>query len=243
MKTDYRTSHTEPGKGKSYHEVFFNNPHRRMVWQQEQSIFDRIFTTFFKDKQPDHLDFACGTGRILSCLSDKVKHSVGVDLSPSMLEVARKNNQNAEIIEGDLTANNVLGNRKFDLITAFRFFPNAQPKLRNEVMQVLSTHLKDDGYVVFNNHRNTRSTVNRVYGMFGSKGYPGMDTAQVKELLDNNGLEIVKIYHLCVFPATEERTILPIFLLQPLETVFSKVGFLQDFGQNLVFVCRKSKNN
>ena len=74
----------------------------------------------------------------MSYLEDRTKSAVGVDLSPSMLEVARKNKRSAEIIEADLTRSDVLGDRKFNLITAFRFFPNAEAELRSEAMQVLA---------------------------------------------------------------------------------------------------------
>lgn len=211
-----------------------------MVWQQERAILDHILLTFFRDKKLSHLDFACGTGRILSYLADSTEQAVGVDVSPSMLEVARKNNKNAVIIEKDITQNDVLDNRKFNLITAFRFFPNAQPELRNEVMKLLDKHLDDDGYIVFNNHRNTRSALNRLRKFKGHSGYQGMNTAEVKKLLTENRLKIIKVYHLRVFPARENKTLLPIFLLHPLDALLSKCKFLQNLGTNLIFVCRKS---
>jgi len=93
-----------------------------MVGSLRNVILDEILSTFYKDIKIYHLDFACGTGRILHYLAGRVSCSVGVDLSPSMIEVASRNNKTSEIIQTDITRNDVLGERKFNLITAFRFF-------------------------------------------------------------------------------------------------------------------------
>jgi len=241
MTMDYRESHLQPEKGKAYHESFSNDPYRKMVWQFEKRILDRILTIFFRNSEIYHLDFACGTGRILSYLEDRTKSTVGVDLSPSMLKVGRKDSRTAEIIEADLTRCDVLRDRKFNLITAFRFFPNAEADLRMEVMQVLSRHLDDNGYLVFNNHKNTGSTRNRLARLFGRRNYKGMSIYEVKSLLAKIGLEIVKIYHLCVFPASDKHMLLPQLFLRYIEDILARIPALCNFGENLVFVCKRAK--
>lgn len=238
MTDDYRRSHLSPEKGISFHETFLNDPYRNIVWQLEQGILDNILSTFYRDSEIHHLDFACGTGRILSYLKSRAEKTVGVDLSPGMLEVARKNNREVEIIEADLTRNDVLGQRRFNLITAFRFFPNAEDSLRIEAMKVIARHLEDNGYLVFNNHKNTGSTRNRVARLFGHVDFKGMSIAEVESLLGNNGLEIVKTYHLCTFPASDRYMLLPVPVLRFIERVLSHISVLCNFGENLVFVCR-----
>lgn len=242
MTMNYRESHLQPGKGQSYHATFSDDPYRSMVWQFEKDILDRILTVFYKNSEIHHCDFACGTGRILSHLEDRAKIAVGVDLSSSMLEVARENCRTAEIIEADITRSNVLGDRKFNLITTFRFFPNAEKELRMEVMRVLSRHLDDNGYLVFNNHKNTGSTRNRLARLFGRREYKGMSIAEVKALLAENHLEIVKIYPICVSPASENYRLFPLFLLRPLDALLSKCRLFRNLGGNLIYVCRRSVN-
>ena len=241
MAAGYRESHLQTGKGESYHAAFEDKPYRKMVWQLEKGILDNILATFYKASEVHHFDFSCGTGRILSYLENRTKTTVGVDLSPSMLEVARENSGTAEIIEADLTRSDVLGDRKFNLITAFRFFPNAEAELRSEAMRVLSRHLDDDGYLVFNNHKNTGSTRNRLARLCGRRGYRGMSIAEVKALVAANDLEIVRIYHLCVFPASEKYILLPPFFLRYIESILARIPVLRNFGGNLVFVCRRAK--
>jgi predicted TPR repeat methyltransferase len=240
MTLDYRKSHLQREKGTTYHATFSNEPYRKMVWQFEKDIIDRILASLYSGIQIYHLDFACGTGRILAHVEGRAKHAVGVDVSPSMLKVARDINRPAEIIEADLTIDDVLGERKFNLITAFRFFPNAQPELRKQVMQLLSIHLEDNGYLVFNNHKNIGSTRNRLARLFGRCGYKGMSISEVKTLLAESDLEIVKTYHLCVFPASDEHLLLPIFLLRPIEALLSKYRPLRNFGENHIYVCRNT---
>ena len=240
MSADYRRSHLSPDYGQLYHAEFSSNPYRRMVWQLEQGILDHILTTFYRNSEIDHLDFACGTGRILSYFEDRTSKAVGVDLSPSMLEVARKHNKIAEIYEADLTRGDVLGSRKFNLITAFRFFPNAEADLRMEAMEVLARHLEDNGYLVFNNHMNMGSTRNRLARLIGRRGCKGMSIAEVKALLAENHLEIVKVFHLCVFPASERHMLLPQPFLRYIEGFLARIPVLCNLGENLVFVCRRA---
>lgn len=240
MTMDYRETHLHEDKGRAYQAAFSDNPYRRMIWQFEQRILDRILRSFCRDTAIRHLDFACGTGRILHYLTDRTTEQVGIDVSPSMLDIARQNNRGAEIIEADITTGDVLDERKFDLVTAFRFFPNAQPELRRQAMQALSRHLADNGCLVFNNHKNTGSTRNRLARLFGHRDFQGMSIAEVKALVDENDLKIVKRYPLSVFPASEVRPLLPIFVLRGIETLLSKLGPLGALGENLVFVCRRS---
>ncbi len=241
-ESDYRKSHLSKEKGEAYAEAFINKPYRRMVWELEKNILNDILNKFYSNEEISHLDFACGTGRILHFLTNLTATSTGVDLSPSMLAVAQKNNMTAEIIEADLTRNDVLGERKFNLITAFRFFPNAQPELRNEAMQVITKHITANGYIVFNNHMHNGSLKYRLAKLLGRAKTDGMSNAEVNELIKKHNLEIEGFYHLCVFPASERRMFLPLALLQPLEKILARIAIFYKLAENHVYVC-KTKND
>jgi ubiquinone/menaquinone biosynthesis C-methylase UbiE len=127
MSNDYRDSHKGTGKGASYNKSFREFPFRSVLWEMEQQFLLRIVENFTENTDVNHLDFACGTGRIVGFLADHVKSSVGIDLSDSMLAIAQKELPNTELIKADITTSDVLNDRTFNLITAFRFFSNAQP--------------------------------------------------------------------------------------------------------------------
>lgn len=107
-----------------------------------------------------------------------------------------------------------------------------------EAMKILVRHLDDNGYFLFNNHKNIGSTRNRLARFFGHADFAGMSIAEARSLLENNGLTIVKMYHLCTFPASDRYMLLPVSLLKSIEQVLSNIPILRNFGENLVFVCR-----
>ena len=89
-----------------------------MVWRLEQRALDRMLRDRLAPGTVKHLDFACGTGRILEHFLPRVASATGVDVSASMMKVAAQVAPGAELIEADLTKADVLGERTFDLITA-----------------------------------------------------------------------------------------------------------------------------
>ena len=153
----YRDSHKYAGKGAEYEQYYQTQTWERFLWSREQQVILKIIDKYFADRDINLLDFACGTGRITSFLENRVKTSTGVDVSGSMLTIAEEKLKRTEIIEADITADNVLKPRNFNLITAFRFFLNAEPHLRSQAIKALSKLLADDGYFVFNNHHNLGS--------------------------------------------------------------------------------------
>ena len=156
-------------RGSDYHHTFSPevNPYRAMVWRLEQRVLDGVLRDHLDSRNVALLDFACGTGRIMGHLLGRVASVTGVDVSPSMMEIARKVAPGAELIEADLTQSDVLGERCFELVTAFRFFPNAEPELRRAVMQALARHLSPEGVLVFNNHKNRDSLRRRISRFLG----------------------------------------------------------------------------
>lgn len=235
----YRESHK--GKGADYQQTFSTVPHRAILWKLERRVLDRILRQFFPRGVAQYLDFACGTGRILRHLEDRVDSAIGVDIAQSMLEVARTNVSKASIIEADITRVDVLADQHFDLITAFRFFPNAEPRLRFDVLFKLVEHLKPGGYLVFNNHLNKNSLVRRIVrwrgGHIGDDGT--MSKAEVDDLVGKAHLHIVHAYPLGVLPITEKWTPRPYWLMTTLESWGSCIPGAVNLAQDVIYVCRK----
>lgn len=195
---DYRESHLN--KGEDYDEVFRIRLRESLLWELEKEILTNAVQRRFVNQTPNHLDFACGTGRILRHLQPYVGQSTGVDVSPTMLAVASKNARGSETILGDLTREPLLDGRKFDLITAFRFFPNAQPDLRKEAIQALSPLLSDGGLLIFNNHMTDSSSLRRLQRMANRRVGHTMSQSEVDQVCDWGRLQIEVDYGIGILP-------------------------------------------
>lgn len=233
----YRESHL--GQGIDYHELFTANRHRAMMWNWERKVLDSA-TRRLLGESPAHLDFACGTGRLLGHFVDKVSRSTGVDVSPSMLAIARKITPAAEIIESDLTQGDVLGERSFDLITAFRFFPNAEADLRQDVICLLAKHVAPGGIVVFNNHLKRNSAAHLAEALIGRARKRRMEPSEVEALIASAGLEVLEIQRHGILPMTERFVPLPLSVLEWMEDFLEKISIFHSFAQNWIYVCGRA---
>lgn len=238
---DYRQSHQDPKKGVEYHAKFTGNPYRSMIWGMEKEILDEIATTRLRTHF-DHLDFACGTGRILEHFQSLAGSSTGVDVSESMLEVARQRLAGCTFINGDITRENLLPGRGFDLITAFRFFANSQDELRADAMAALAELLAADGVIVFNNHKNRWSLI-YMLGKLLRRGQRDMSHAEVVRLAGSAGLEVLEVRHMAVLPATDKYRLLPIGMLASLERWLSRRAFLRPVAANNIYVCSLARRD
>jgi len=193
---DYRESHRDPSKPAQYDPKFFEaGTTLNLFWEIERTIISELLAGM--NPRPQRaLDFACGTGRVLSLLEELVPETVGVDISAPMLEIARKRCAGSRIIEADLTNDPDRVEGRFDVVSTFRFLLNAQPELRAAVLQRLRALLADQGLLVVNFHLNPRSLT----GFY-------MDTAvrlrkqrhctltlrQADQILRENGFEPVSV--------------------------------------------------
>ena len=241
----YRESHLH--KGIDYHETFSSLPYRTVIWHLEQRLLLQIVRNHFLEEPPRHLDFACGTGRILGYLSPYCRSAVGVDVSASMLEVARRTDTGIEIIEADITRADKLGERRFDLITAFRFFPNSEWQLRKEALGSLARHLSGDGILVFNNHKNARSLRRRLGSMkrrvqgrteLAPERRMMMSDLDARNLIAGAGLRIDRVFHMGVLPLADHMRWLPQTAITLIEGGLSRIPFAKPWAQNLIYVCR-----
>jgi predicted TPR repeat methyltransferase len=211
-----------------------------MVWRLEQRALETALRESFPGRRPTHLDFACGTGRILEFFAGRVASSTGVDVSASMMEVARSSAPEAELIEADLTQHDALGDRRFDLITAFRFFPNAETELREGVFRVLGRHLAPGGVLIFNNHKNGDSVRGRMARLRGRGSRVGtMTHKEVERLLPVGGLRILRRTPIATLPLSEKHVLVPVAVAEPLERLLSALP-VAAVAQDILYVCGRA---
>jgi ubiquinone/menaquinone biosynthesis C-methylase UbiE len=201
--SSYVDSHTKPGKGRNYDQFYQTDHWARYAWSREQRILPQIVEEFFPRRHVNLLDFACGTGRISSVLEDHVSTCTGVDVSEAMLEVAHQKLYKTELIKGNIIDDDVFPGRTFNMITAFRFFVNAEQGLREAAMRVLRRHLADDGILVFNDHQNHNAMFTRVVHTYArARGLALTNTLtieQCRRLVEPVGMEIIRVYPIGLF--------------------------------------------
>lgn len=234
----YSSSHLD--KGIDYHNRFSSLLGRRLMWEQEQSLMERLVQVI--SERNNYLDFATGTGRVLSQVAPYFDSSYGLDISAKMLQVAKKNYPSANLIQADFREDpDALKGLKFDLITAFRFFPNAGDELRDDAMRYISQHLHSGGYLISNNHQTFESISYYALRLFQRIPYElGMPYSELLSLGDKYSLNIVSTYSFGVLPQTESRAILPWKLMWLLEKLNYRFGATKHkLGYNTVYIFKK----
>lgn len=242
---DYRNAHH--GKGAAYHQSFAENVYRSVMWEIEQSILLDLLKAYFE--MPDRvrlLDFACGSGRVLQLLENRVDTATGVDVTASMLDVAGAVTARSRLINCDITRSADLDGERFDLITAFRFFPNAEPSLRTEAMAKLAAMLAPGGIMVFNNHIRAGSARHRArvakarQGRLKSKNdLHCMSDQEAAELAAQHGLTIVEERHAGVLPIMKDKkSLIPTSILRSIERMGARTKLLASLAANKVYVAR-----
>ncbi len=188
---DYRRSHLE--KGTDYDAALATSPFDRYMARQEAKIAIALVDRLFPGGVPRYLDFACGTGRIISLLESRAERAYGVDVSPTMLAEAKQKCRKAELIERDITRDEfTLGD--FDLVTSFRFFGNAQDQLRTDVLAALFRAVKPGGYLLINNHRNSGSIRHRLLRATRQATDGGLDHSKLIGMIRAAGFQIAETH-------------------------------------------------
>jgi len=104
---------------------------------RSEDILERIVRAARPAASDNALDVACGPGTLACGLARLVRHATGIDLTPAMLEQARKTQAaqgiaNVSWDQGNVTAL-AYADAQFDIVTcrfAFHHFPEPLPVLR-----------------------------------------------------------------------------------------------------------------
>lgn len=249
MQKGFGTSFQEDTSGEAYDQVqYAAGSYWDVVWQLEKGVLDSVVGKLRQSKSRIHyLDFACGTGRLLSHLEGSCDESVGIDVSAAMLAQARNRVKRARLMCRDLTDAGEPIEGRYDLITAFRFLLNADPLLREKALHALTRRLRDgDSRLVLNCHGSLpsykvllapwRALRSRVSGQDRENL---LWTWEVRQLLASAGLEVVDTYGMGVLPGAVLQWI-PADRRIGVERALSAVKPLARLGVNQVYVCRRA---
>ncbi len=238
---DYRLSHQSEIKTKRYErDVYRAGSYDDGIWQEEKKILD-CELGLLKKQIPvlRYLDFGCGTGRIIGYLEHKVDKSTGVDIAREMLAIAKEKLRCSRLIEADITTDDVLRGQKFDIITAFRIFLNAEPPLRDAILKALAQKLSQDGIFIFNIHGNTWSFRLPMVWWYRLRGrhLNHLSYKQIKKMAARHGLRIERLYGFGFVPKV-------LYRLCPrksfaVDRLLARVPLIKYISYHLIFVCKR----
>lgn len=237
---DYRTSHVGAQSWAQDYDakLFAPGSFDAVMWEREQRLLDRILDQHVA-RRGSYLDFACGTGRVLSYVEPHFWASVGLDISDTMLAVARERVPNAKLVQADATRNpQALRDRRFDFVTAFRFFLNAQPALRDDAMAFLASTLRDrSSRLLFNVHGNRYSTraLLAAKAMITREQFASMSVRESIELAARHGLEVVEWYGI----GSYDKSLLRLLPMRAWRWAESVAPLPKRCNVYLYFVCRR----
>jgi hypothetical protein len=157
-----------------------------------------------------------------------------------MLRRASEKTHTSKLRCGDLIE--VVPESNWDVITAFRFFLNAEPELRASTLRELAQKLRPEtGRLIFNVHGNRHSL--RHFSLAWHRRYSAdraneLSRKEIAALIEEAGLRVVLWDATGIFPAYFHRT--------PLRRVFRVLDkYLSPlfpwFGIDLLFICARAE--
>jgi SAM-dependent methyltransferase len=258
--SQYSDIYFSHGVGEMY-DSKISNRFESFIFSIEKRIVEAILTPV-EGINKSYLDFACGTGRILSFVAGNFtfKEYVGFDSSKEMIEVAKSKvpRSNTCLIVGNILEEpEILDNGKFDVVTAFRLILNLEPEYRLPLLKQLNAKIKKGGILIINNHMNRYSMLGLV-ALFMHKvlGYPlkrdlnahkkdrrsiinTMSEREARVLLEKANFRVVRTYRFTFFPGHNKYLLLPPKLLYPVELFLSKIPLINFLCKDQVYVCLK----
>lgn len=242
----YRQSHASDGCGERYQDAFRSGYYARQWFGIELSIVTRLLEREGRAGAETTLDFACGTGRILALHEDAFPRSVGVDVSEEMLRVARQACPRSQLVRLDLTRADpdTADFGPFDVVTAFRFFLNAEPDLRLAALEAIRRHLKDSGTLIVNFHVNSAGPTGVAYrlrnGVLRREVAHAIGHAEAMQLLDSAGFAVEETIWYGLWPRLGwHADWLNARLMVPAEGLAARFPSLRRFSQCFILVAHR----
>jgi hypothetical protein len=219
----YREQFATKTAAQSYEDrEYASDSYGQILWQIEQQQLRTLITDLRSTHATiDALDFATGSGRILSFIESLANTSVGIEISEPMAALARSRVAASTILCKDITAADASIEGRYDLITAYRFLLNAEPALRQSALLALRDRLRDaSSILIFNNHGNLWSHKAILYPVHSlGRGHQPATSGnylthrQIKLLMKRVGLRAERMYGCGVLGARLVRTGSPQHLL------------------------------
>jgi SAM-dependent methyltransferase len=240
MMSDYRSSHAAIDAGANYNKTYDAGYYAALWIKIERPLIEDILRTIGAP-QKTCLDFACGTGRITRVAAAHFGTVVGVDVSNAMLACADVP-ANVRLYRIDLTRQPL--NETFDVVTAFRFFLNAEDALRRDALRAMRRQLNEGGYLICNVQMNATSPFG--LALRAANAFPRSDflntlsIGDLTDLLIASGFDVKRVAAYGYLP--RPGSLLPRLCeawLEPVERIAGALRLPPSMAQQFLVVAQK----
>jgi ubiquinone/menaquinone biosynthesis C-methylase UbiE len=235
MNKNYNKKFIERSVVERYESIEYNpDSYYAMIWDLEKEYLLSEIKRLDKSNI-NYLDFACGTGRVISFLENYVESSIGIDVSEEMLNLAKSKTKRSTLLKQDILECPLT--EKYNLITAFRFFLNAEEQLREAALTELRKCMKKDAMLIISIHGNKRSFRYIVYiiNLLLGKKLNQLSYRDVESLLSRNGFRIDNYTGIGVMPKYLYRFKLIRGFVHSFDRILYKNSYLKRYSHTMLF--------
>jgi len=235
----YRDSHL--GKGADYDAALAGDPFDAYMARREREIVLALLARLRRAGVRRSLDFACGTGRITQLLDGVAEACFAVDVSESMVAEARAKCPRTQFFIQDISEQ-PLPIAPVQLVTAFRFFGNAEDGLRARALQAIHRSLAPGGYLLLNDHENPWSLHRLLRRLVGERARADLHHWKLRRLLRHAGFRVRRTFGigLWIYRAKLQRPeVLNSHWADALE-LLSSMPLLRSFCPDAVILAQRS---
>ena len=148
------------------------------------------------------MDFGCGIGRLTQALADHSEHVTGVDIAPTMIEIARRNNRkkNCEFVCNERADLSIFADASMDFIYTSITLQHIPPKFARGYLREFFRILKPGGAVCFQLPTETsfdRTALHRAYRLGAQKASSMIGVWRGKPVMEMHGHSEPEIRALC----------------------------------------------
>jgi SAM-dependent methyltransferase len=251
MSKGYRGKFVQEAAAVKYDTVVYAPASKsELIWRIEAELLDGVAGEMRRAHEHiDYLDFACGTGRILSFVEARVDEATGIDVSPAMLSRATQKVRRATLLCRDITGDGAEIEGKYDLISCFRFLKNAEPELRRAAVRQLARRLKGPTSVlVVNSHGGNPFSYRALLvpwhwlraRLTGRKFGDYLSNREVHAIMRDAGLVVERVIGYS-FISGRILKLVPASLALAIERRLVGARVVQALGANQLFICRLAR--
>lgn len=183
---------------------------RRIYGELSNKPFDRKMLDWLVEKVNDTgiiCDIGCGPGQIARYLADRGAHASGIDLSPGMIEQARRLNPDILFQVGNMLALTDVADNAFGGIAAFYSVIHIAPEQHPQAFQEFKRVLRPNGRLLVAYHiGNETRHQDEWWGEQVSIDFHFFSSAEIKTGLQATGFVVEEAIERDPYPEVEVQT-------------------------------------